>query len=135
MRNKRAANECAHVFISAVLKTKYAAVREITITAAAKTADNASVPLSFVCARLKQVSLKKLSLMKFLRILQDTKLKTTVTAIPVVAFLRVKTINITIQMLAHICSMTTSSQIKSVTENILPSNLYLTENPRTVTET
>ena len=42
------------------------------ITAAANTADNASVLLSLVCARLKQVSRKTLSLIKFLRILQDT---------------------------------------------------------------
>ena len=105
------------------------------ITAAANTADNASVLLSLVCARLKQVSRKTLSLMKFLRILQDTKLNTIVTATPDVTFLRAKTINITIQMLAHICNMTTSSQTKSVTENILLSNLYLTANPITVAKT
>ena len=111
------------------------AVSEIAITATARDSDNTSVLLSLVCARLKQVSLKTLPLMKFLRILQLTKLKITVTAIPKVAFLSEKTINITIQMLAHICDITTSSQTKFVMENILLSNLYFTANPITVANT
>lgn len=41
------------------------------MTATAKIADKVSVLLSFVCARLNGVSLKILSLTKFLRILQD----------------------------------------------------------------
>lgn len=92
-RAKNSATDKSCYFISAFLKTKCVAVSEITIITAANTADNASVLLSFVCARLKQVSLKTLLLIKFLRILQDTKLKTTVTAIPDVTFLRAKTIS------------------------------------------
>ena len=109
--------------ISAFLKTRCAAANAAAITAAANTADKASVSLSLVCARLKQVSLKKLSLIKFLRILQVTKLKTTVTAIPDVTFLRAKTINITIQILAHICYTSTCRKRRSVTENLLLSNV------------